>query len=136
MFNAIQEKGGVPDFMFMEDLTPYLTASKEAEPAAPEVSTERKVTEVTLTPTDAIKFLRNRRSKGRASFHIAVGQHAPIEGKPDKVFPVMAYVSVTLKVAEQFLTDAYRDTLVERGARVRLSYSDDSPCIFIGLSAA
>lgn len=91
--------------------------------------------ELTLTPEEAVKFLKNRRAKGRANLLLAVGQHAPVEGKEDRVFPVMAYVEVTLKAAERFILDAYPAALVERGARIRVMHSNDSPCIFIGLSA-
>lgn len=92
-------------------------------------------TRTNMTPEQAIKFLRVRRAKGRASFHIAVGQHAPIEGKEGRVFPVMAYVDVTMKAAERFITSAYSDALVERGARITISYTEDSPCIFIGTAS-
>lgn len=60
-----------------------------------------------------------------------VGQSAPIEGEPSKIFPIMGSVHVSLPAALKFLEDAYRH-FDARGARVKLSIS--SRCLFVGQS--
>ncbi len=87
-----------------------------------------------MLPADAIRYLRGRRAKGRATFFISVGQYAPIEGT-DKVFSICGHVEVSLRVAEKFITNAYSDALVARGARISIRYFEDSPCVFVGMSA-
>ncbi len=87
-------------------------------------------TEHTLTPADALAFIRKQRGK---TLFISVGQFAPVMDKPHHGFPVMGNVEVTRKVALKFVADAYSEVMAARGAMCCISTLHE--CVFIGRSA-
>jgi hypothetical protein len=83
-------------------------------------------TEMLMTIDAACKFIRASRNR---AIHIAVHQHAPIEGDVDKVFPIYGHIKVSAPVACQFVQDAYKG-FEERGGRVRINILGS--CMFVG----
>lgn len=80
------------------------------------------------TMAEAKALIRKNR-KGRRCM-ISVETQLPIEGKPGRAFPGMAYVPVSRKVAEQFIDRVVGETLEGRGARIRMEVHHN--IIFIG----
>ena len=83
-------------------------------------------TEMLMTIDAACKFIRASRNR---AIHIAVHQHAPIEGDAGKVFPIYGHIKVSAPAACKFVEDAYKG-FEERGGRVRMVVCDI--CIFVG----
>lgn len=87
-------------------------------------------TEHTLTPADALAFIRKARGK---TLFISVGQSAPIADKPGYCFPVGGNVPVTRKVALKFVADTYSEVMAAKGAMCSIRVLHE--CVFIGRSA-
>lgn len=101
--------------------------------AAPEpvAAPAKDETEMLMTIDAACKFIRASRiraSRNRA-IHIAVHQHAPIEGDDGKVFPIYGHIKVSAPAACKFVEDAYKG-FEERGGRVRINVLGS--CMFVG----
>lgn len=82
-----------------------------------------------VTPAEAFRIIR----KQKGTLFISVGQHAPIESDADKVFPIIGNIRVSHAAAVKFIKDAYSDTLVNRGARLKITIM--GTCLFIGQPA-
>lgn len=88
-------------------------------------------TEHVLTPDEARSFILYK-TRGKSLF-IAVGQSAPIAGKPGYCFSIAGNVPVTRKVALKFMTDAYSEVMASKG--VMCVIHTLSNCVFIGRAA-
>jgi len=99
---------------------------------------ERTVIEHLFTKEEAIAFVKKADRTNSGKFCLRVRLDAPIEGKPDRIFPdaLCSYLNISRKEALRLVSDMLSPTLQERGGRIRIeetSFADSKrPTYWIG----